>query len=220
MSINEDHIWAPMPDSEIRKRAETYIADLGLHDVVLQSGAHELSVFSPTSKLYILAHGHSQMPLFTNKNGRWSATQVAKMLEGDGLPKDQRDIELLVCHAGQSVNDKQTGAKLLRINEEVAKAKAESRGIDKLRTRFDKTAAKGTGPAFFESNPATLLLPLAAELAQALKYQGFSNFRIISYKCPVAQFSAGGHVHLDLSSKGGKWGVRAKDNPSYRVVWQ
>lgn len=220
MKISKDHIWGPMPDKEMQNLAATYIRNFKLHDVFLENGACRLGDFTPQSKIYILVHGHAQMPLFSNSNGKWSATQLARMLEADGLPKDQREIELLVCHAGESVNDKKTGAKLLNINSQAQAAKAQGKSIDKLVGLFSKVAGKGTGPSFFESDPEKLLLPLAAELAQALKHLGYTNFRVISYKCPVAQYSEDGEVYLDLTKKGGRWGVKAKLHPTYRVVWQ
>lgn len=220
MLITEDHIWGPIPDVEMKKRAEKYIKDFGLHTTFQENGVCDLAKFSPHSKLYILVHGNSQMPLFQNSNGKWSASQLALMLQADGLPKDQRDIELLVCHAGESVNDKVTGSKLLKILAKFQIAKSQDKSTKEIKDKFDEVAKKGSKPSFFESDPETLLLPMAAQLAQALKLLGYTNFRVISYKCPVAQYSQNGYVYLDLRAKGGQWGVKASDHPTYRVVWQ
>ena len=220
MTIMENHLWGPMPDAEMKELARLYIRDLGLHATFLQNGACDLAKFAPQSKLYVLAHGHAQMPMFTNENGKWSASQLALMLEADGLPKDQRDIELLVCHAGQSVNDKATASKLLKIFSKSEAAKAQGKGTGAFDAKYAEAAAKGTKPRFFESDPEALLIPLAAQLAQALKRLGYTHFRVISYKCPVAQYTTEGHVHLDLSTKGGHWGARATDHPTFRVIWQ
>jgi hypothetical protein len=62
---------------------------------------------------------------------------------------------------------------------------------------------------------------MAAQLPQCLKHKGFTHFRLISYKCPVAQYSHEGHVYLDLRDKGGAWGVRADapENLIYTAIW-
>jgi hypothetical protein len=220
MVIEKDHLWAPIPDNEMIKRGTTFIRDFNLHDTLLKGGASDLSKFSATSKLYILAHGHSKMPFFSNGNGKWDATQLASMLEGDGLPKHQRDIELLVCHAGESVNNKSAATKLVKICENAKKASDQNKSKDKFIKSFNKVSDEsGTEPTFFETDPENLLVPLAAQLTQALKSRKYTNIRIISYKCPVAQYSQGGEVYLDLTKKGGGWGVKAKDNPTYRVTW-
>lgn len=219
MAIEIDHLWAPSPDDEIKSRANSYIRDLKLYDRLLQSGTRELGNFSPDSKLYILAHGHSEIPAFSNKNGKWTATQLANMLSGDGLPNNHREIELLVCHAGESVNNKKTGEKLLRTYQNYEAAKSGNRNVSKFKKLYNKINKKSTSPTFFEDDPEKLLIPLAAQLVQSLKYIGYTNVRVISYKCPVAQYSAGGEVYLDLSKKGGRWGVKAKDHSQYRVVW-
>lgn len=220
MTIDQDHLWAPMPDREMTDRAATYIKDLGLHDNLLKSGACDLGAFSPKSKLYILAHGHSQMPLFSNKNGKWNATQLAALLAADKLPLDQRDIELLVCHAGESVNNKTAGAKLLSIFDKFKKAQQDKQDTSALQKQYETVHKGSSAPTLFESDPERLLVPLGAQLAQALKDLGYSHFRVICYKCPVRQMSHGGEIWLDLSSKGGSSESRAKDNPKYQVIWQ
>ena len=140
----------------------------------------------------------------------------------DGLPKAQREIELLVCHAGESVNTRANARKLLALQAKATGYKNRGKAIPKsLKTKFAATAAKGQAPQFFESaaNAAKLLLPMAAQLTQALKDRGFTHFSVISYKAPVSQLVNGKTVYLDLSAKGGRWGTPISKAPGYRVAW-
>lgn len=217
-------IWCPGLDDEMRSRSQRYIDALpNMYPRVLEGGKGGLVNFDPRAKLYILSHGHSRMPMFTTKAGRWTAAQLADLLVQDGLHKDQRDIELLVCHAGESVNTREGGTKLMAIAQQASAAKSQGNNnkVETLRKKFESLSAKQQQPVFFETNPEKLLLPMAAQLSQALRERRFTHFRIISYKCPVAQFSPDGHVYLDLRPKGGDWGISA-DSPQgspYRVIW-
>ena len=54
------------------------------------------------------------MPIFrTNKT--FSATELADLLVKDGLSLDQKEIELLVCHAGESVNTEKRSNYLMKM---------------------------------------------------------------------------------------------------------
>lgn len=226
MPIQKDHLWGPLPDSEMRTLAERMIGKMKLHPVFQQNGACNLSEFDPKNKLYILAHGHGELPYFMNDNGQWSASQVAKMLKADNLPTDQREIELLVCNAGESVNDKKRAAKLEDLFGKLTDAKAAGKNIDAIKAQYNRSILKSTAPQPFEKDPEKLLLPMAAQLAQALKLEGFTHFSIISYMCPVSTVMTDEHVRLDLSGKEiapgvkGVWGAKASLFPKFRVVWR
>lgn len=222
MLIRQNVLWCVELDDELRHRAQRFIEALpNMHPQPLEAGKGGLEAFDPTVKLYILAHGHARMPLFTSSHVAWTAEQLADRLVADGLSRQQRDIELLVCHAGESVNSREGAAKLMAIRDEFLRAKQAGKDgkVKKLVQKFENLSAKLPQPTFFENDPERLLLPLAAQLAAALKRRGFTHFRIISYKCPVAQYNPDGYVYLDLTPKGGAWGVRADDHPEYRVVW-
>jgi hypothetical protein len=218
-------LWCPGLDTEMTDRAKAFIEYLpDMYHTPFEYGGGGLREFRPTEKLYILAHGHAQVPLFVTEKGSWSAAQIAEMLLKDGLSKEWRDIELLVCHAGESVNTKTAGDKLLAIRTQAKAAEAigKTGRVAQLKAKFEAFARAHNKQRFFESDPERLLVPLAAQLAMALRSLKFTHFRIISYKCPVAQYRGGPHVYLDLTLKGGDWGVSA-DSPkgrAYRVVWR
>ena len=215
-------LWCLEMDKELSKRAQRFIEALpNMFPRALEARKGGLEAFHPTVKLYILSHGHARMPLFTSASLSWTADQVAAQLKADGLSLEQRDIELLVCHAGESVNSREGAAKLMELRDQYRRAKETGKEgkVKKLVAKYENLSAQQPQPTFFEHDPERLLLPLAAQLSAALKRRGFTHFRIISYKCPVAQYNPDGHVYLDLASKGGQWGVSADDHPEYRVIW-
>lgn len=220
--FNQNVLWCPGLDPEMRGRAASIITALpNMYHQVLEGGKGGLGDFFPTVTLYILAHGHSSMPLFTTKAGTWTANQLVDLLVRDGLSHEQRDIELLVCHAGESVNTREGAAKLMNIRDQALKAKDQGKlsKFEEFKKKFAKLESQKQPAAFFETDPEKLLLPLAAQFSQALKNSGFTHFRITSYKCPVAQYNPDAHIYLNLTPKGGAWGVSADEQPQYRVVW-
>jgi len=218
-------IWIPGSfDAEMDERATAFIQAFGMHPQALHGGQGELGFFPPTTKLYILCHGDPNMPLFvTHAGGSWSAWQLADMLAADGLERDHRDIELLVCHAGESVNKATNGAKMMRLREEAKAARAEGNGrqLADAQKKFAGLRANAPATQFFEVDPTRWLVPMAGQLAGALRERGFMHFRLISYKCPIAQYNPGAKVYLDLTTKGGNWGESADSpkNLKYRAIW-
>jgi hypothetical protein len=212
-------------DTELTGRAQQYIKDLpNMWPHALEGGKGGLHIFDPTAKLYVLIHGHKSLPLFVTKGFKqgWTANQLAEQLRLDGLSLEQRDIELLVCHAGESVNTGKGAAQLAALREQNQKAlQANNKSkVAELARKWEALIAKQQPPKSFEDDPEHLLLPMAAQLASALRQRKFTHFRIISYKCPVAQYSGGRHVYLDLRPKGGQWGESADDHPIYRAIWR
>jgi hypothetical protein len=217
-------IWCPSIDSEMRGQMETVISTFPhMHKTPLEGGKKELGSFTPlTDKLYIIAHGHAQMPLFTCNKKHWNATELVDLLQTDGLPTTWRDIELLVCHAGESVNSVKVGSKLLALQQMGKDLKAQgvapgSSQFTKLGKKFDAIAAKGPKPSAFTSDDQ--LLPLVAQFTQALKNKKYTNFRVISYAAPVAQNFSTGEVRLDLRKTGGEWGEPLSKYPHLKKVW-
>lgn len=217
-------IWCPSIDSEMRGQMDSVIRSFPqMHQTALEGGKGELGAFNPlTDKLYIIAHGHSQMPVFKCNKKHWTATELVQLLMADGLPATWRDIELLVCHAGESVNSVKVGDKLMGIQQQALDLKAKgvtagSAPMNKLVTTFNAAAAKGQAPSAFTSQDQ--LLPLAAQFTQALKDNRYTNFRVISYGAPVAQNFSGGTVTLDMKTKGGAWGESLAQNPGLIKIW-
>lgn len=64
----------------------------------------------------------------------------------------------------------------------------------------------------------TALLPLAAQLAQALKSRGYRNFKLISYKSYVSTDYSNGIIKLDINNN--KEATPASLRPDLRVIWQ
>lgn len=215
------HLWCPGMDEEMEYIGLTYVDRMGLFPEILVGGSGGLDNFTASSKLYILAHGHSRMPLFKTQSGSWTAKQLVDLLVSDGLPKDQRDIELLVCHAGESVNTIENAGELMKLRAKALAKKSAGKDLSSVMRKYDRVQQRGMKPGFFEGEDASsMLLPMAAQLTAELKAAGFTNFRVISYKCPVAQYCPDGKVHLDLKDKGGSWGVSVEDRPEFRVIWQ
>jgi hypothetical protein len=201
------------------------------HKTHLEGGKKELDAFNPlTDKLYILAHGHRRMPVFsiTDSEGAprtWTATELVKLLYSDGLPTNWREIELLVCNAGLSVNTTEHSDQLLGLRENMLALKKQgvasnSPKMTPLKTQFLEVANKPQAHDEFKS--AAQVLPLAAQFVQALKthrHKGracpYTNFRVISYAAKVAQNFSEGKVTLDLRTESEieqkiateKWGV-------------
>jgi len=218
-------IWCPSIDVEMQNNMASVMHSFpNMHQTALEGGHRQLGAFNPQSdKLYILAHGHAQMPIFRCNHQSWTANQLVKLLRNDDLPTDWRDIELLVCHAGESVNSAQVGNKLLGVHKQAVTLKAfgfaaGSGPMNKLVTKYNTVAANGQAPSAFDSGDQ--LLPLAAQFTQALKDYKFTNFRVISYAAPVAQNFMVGRVTLDMRTKGGGWEEELAVHPDLIKIWQ
>jgi hypothetical protein len=195
------------------------------HPTALEGGKKQLGAFNPlTDKLYIIAHGHKQMPVFACNKQRWTASELVKLLNADGLPTTWREIELLVCHAGESVNSVKIGGKLMGIQQQAVSLKAQgvasgSRAMKQLEQKFNTTAAKGLAPSAFTSDDQ--LLPLVAQFVHTLKTHTppYTNFRVISYGAKVAQNFSSGTVSLDLRDRGGAWDEPLSKYPHLIKIW-
>lgn len=214
-------IWCPSIDGEMKGQMDTIIRSFrDMHQERLEGGKNELGAFDPVrDKLYIIAHGHEQMPVFTCNRKSWSADQLVELLKSDGLSTQWGEIELLVCHAGESVNSAQVGNQLLAIRQKL-RDKGITKGtggFKKLEAKFASAASKGQRPGAFVS--ADQLLPLAAQFTQALKNAGYRRFRVTSYAAPVAQYFGTGRVTLDLTDRKGAFGAELNDHPDLVKVW-
>ncbi len=218
-------IWIPGSfDPEMDKRALAFIQAFAMYPRALHGGGGELRFLLPTTKLYILCHGDPNMPLFlTHGAGSWSASELADMLAADGLKRDHKDIELLVCYAGESVNTRANGAEMMRLRSEAKAARAAGDDTRLLNAQQTFAGLRASAPPsqFFEVDPALWLVPLAGQLATALRQREYTNFRLVSYKCPVAQYNPDASVYLDLRKKGGDFGESADEpkNLKYRAIW-
>jgi hypothetical protein len=152
MPIEQNFLWSPKldGDTELTERAGRYIDDLNLYKRAFQGGQGGLGQFSSKAKMYILCHGHSRLPLFSTEGGKWTAAQVAQMLLDDGMNKDQRDIELLVCHAGESVNSIKGAEALSPIREKAMAVKDKKpEEFKKLQEKYMEMQVKFPKPQFY-----------------------------------------------------------------------
>ncbi|WP_375447327.1 hypothetical protein [uncultured Fibrella sp.] len=173
--------------------------------MLLSFGKRELKSFAPSGKLYIVCHGHEALPIFTNSMGKWTAENIAEMLELDGLSKEQQVIELLVCYAGLSVNSIERLKKIQALQSEAARlgaGKEQSAAIAAL-VRMQKEPSE-LKPY---SNPQQVM-PLANQLFNALTSRGYTKLKLISYKAKVSQAIDANGVLVDLPGYAGPKSVK------------
>lgn len=198
----KNYIWCPGADAEMTKCAANMIKHLGLVDTLFEGKGAGLEKFGTKAKLYILAHGHVKLPLFTTKSGKWTASQLAELLVAAGVNPHIKEIEMLVCHAGESVNTIASAADMssLMLKNKSAIKSGDMAQQASILEQYNEKVALSRSPQHYErgsepeaNTPEAIaeqslqLLPLAAQLADALKNQGLSNFVLTSYKAPVSQ---------------------------------
>ncbi|WP_147298039.1 hypothetical protein [Trinickia dinghuensis] len=204
MLRQQNFLWCPGVDDEMKRIGRGMIGDLMLDGTLYEGGATGLEKFSSNAKCYILAHANTDMPVVQTKKGKWNSAEIAAMLLASGLNPEIRQIEMLVCHAGESVNNAAAGNKLYELFRKYKAAQAAQNETlaAAVEAQYAAASALTTDPKFYEdgSNPFTesdeqrerrltkqseQLLPVAASLSDALKKLGFSNFTLTSYRAPV-----------------------------------
>jgi hypothetical protein len=216
-------IWCPSFDTEMTGLMKNFISSYpNMHPTAMEGGAGGLDAFESTGTLFILAHGNEQIPVFMSNKRSFTAPKLAEMLELDGLAKDWREIELLVCHAGESVNSAKVGNQLLDLRGKSLQAQEQGdmKNANKFRQAFGNVAKKSQPPTPFTRKDQ--LLPLAALFTQALKERGYTNFRLTSYAAPVAQYfhSKDRYLRLPKSSGEGTEFVLASTRPDLVKIWR
>ncbi|HVZ43848.1 MAG TPA: hypothetical protein VHA82_08560 [Ramlibacter sp.] len=223
-------VWSPLhAELTIMNAARDFRDEFHLHPV-WQGGteaATDLSQFSINSTIYLLAHGHGQMPVFMIDKQHFTPEQFVELLIKDKLRREHRNFTMLVCHAGESVNTKAAGNALWAIQQKNNALKAQIETLSAISGAAESTKAAaqitllegekrkvaaewGTviaGPAhrhaemfesFEQARMTEQLLPLAAQLSAAMKHRGFSNFALRSFKAPVRNSPTNGQICLDL----------------------
>lgn len=241
-SIFQNAVYLPVQDKKLKEVAENAIYSLpNMHPKILTGQPNPLANLSPNVKLYLILHGHAKLPRFVvhgdNHNPiSFAPAKLAEWIERDGLRKDHRELELLVCHAGESVGTKEIVKKREAIREKYHKVNASKKTEkqkqklqNKLKTQFDKL---GIEPSEFTKPDQWL--PLAAELVDELKKRNYTNIRVIAYKGAVRQrFGETNPYDFPLSryndTKTGKqWGggqvwveidKEHKPGKDYQVIW-
>ncbi len=220
--IHKNVIWCPSIDGEMRRQMDNAIHGMpNMHGTRMEGGGCDLSDFDPKGTLYIIAHGHTRMPLATCNNRQFQARELVDMLIRARLPRDWREIVLFICHAGESVNSTSNAQKLMDLRAKKPNdphARGAQRKIASLTKSYMSTQARGMQPAPFTSEKQ--LLPFAAQFTQALKSNGFTHFRVTSYAAPVAQSFGDGTIRLALEERGGMWGEPASHHPELIKTWR
>jgi hypothetical protein len=180
-------------------------------------GTGQLGSIKVTDRLTILCHGHGKLPLFVTHAGRWTAAQLAQLLVNDHLALAHREIELWVCHAGESIGTKQVVDKRFKQRDKLKQKVQQGKMSEKeASAKWDEFAQKGGAPKDFLTEQQ--VLPLAAEFTQAMKDRGFDYIRVIAYRSAVAQiYHEQDTVYLDSRHRGGQYGTKATEGD--RVVW-
>lgn len=225
---SQDFIWCPGIDKEMTECSENFIQHLHLSPRLYGAGQGGLEKFGAGSTCYVLAHGHAEFPVFSTKKGKWTAEQLARMLVDSGLNPDIKFIQMLVCHAGESVNNLETGSELYRLWLAYRAADGNAKKQKVILAAYEEAKKKGSAPTIYHDQTvdwfqkteleneermerqSKQVLPMSAQLTNALKQLGVNSFILTSYMAPVNQDAGpkeflSGHspagVRLDLTAK-------------------
>jgi hypothetical protein len=222
VQIEKNAVYLPVEDNELREVAKNAIYSLpNMHPEILTGKLQPLAKLSTNAKLYLILHGHSQLPRFVvngddggSNKGSFTAAELAEWIERDGLRKDHRELELLVCHAGQSVGTKQIVKKREAMQAKWKKIEASNKTSQKkaaLKQQLeDEFEALSGQPSEFTKPDQWL--PLAAEFVDELKKRKYTNIRVIAYKGAVRQRFGEQNPydfplsHYDDTKTGKQWG--------------
>lgn len=224
-------LWCPSIDDDIKGIAKQALKKLSdIYPRLLEGGKQQLGQFKPTQKLYVIAHGDPRMPIFrTNKT--FTATELADLLVKDGLSLEQKEIELLVCHAGESVNTAERAQALMTMRNKIVETrKINTAEASLMSNRLQAETQKEKRPEFYDAEHSSgRELPLGAQLVQALKSHNFTNLLITCYQAPITSTFNNGVVCLNLTGKKNLAGdaINSSDAPvtspeggRHRVLWR
>jgi hypothetical protein len=193
----------------------------GIHNIVLWGEGGALNQLVATAKLYLVAHSHDEQSKFEVDKTRWTADEMAALLESDRLPKNHRDIELLVCDAGLSTVTEALVGRFRRISAKhrAAAARGDTAAMASLdaqyKALFDK---RWEGVAEYKYN--WQMLPLAAQFVWAMHERGYRDLTVTCYKAEVSAYFTLGEVCLNLDRPGGKYRTYARLHPDLKVLWR
>lgn len=224
-------LWCPSVDNDIKYIAKQALKKLSdMYPRLLEGGKKELSQFKPTQKLYIVAHGDPRMPIFrTDKT--FTPTELADLLVKDGLSLEQKEIELLVCHAGESVNTEKRSNYLMKMRNKIVETrKVNADAATRLSNRLQSETRNEKTPEFYDAEHSSgRELPLGAQLVQALKNHNFTKLLVTCYQAPITSTFHNGVVCLNLKGKKRLTGetsdqtdvpVTCPEGGRHRVLWR
>ena len=217
-------IWCPGLDAEMQKCINSILSQ-PLWGVTryYEGYMKELHFVDKAEKLYIICHGHALLPLFTTTVRSWTAAEMAELIERDQLSKEHQVIELLVCHAGESITSVSNSKERFKIRDQALALKKAGKTAE-FEAMQNKFKAIEKDYRAFEARASAKsdeqLLPMSAQLINELKNRGYKNMRIISYGAAIAQYFYEGTVKLDLAGRnGGRWGEDASKHPGLKSTW-
>lgn len=174
-------------DYAVKQACRTSLNLPGVSGPVINGNTVALGTVDANAKLYIICHGHQDMPMFTVGKKNWTAKQMADLLESSGLKKTHREIVMLVCHAGQTLGDKSVINQRLALQSTYDKVKNATSG--KAAAKKEETINKFSelndqaSPTNFTNKDQ--VLPMVSQLIDALKAKKYDFIRMQAFLGPV-----------------------------------
>lgn len=216
-------LYCPSNGPDLGPLARSFIQDFANCDQTIHwGGANDLGTLNVNTRLYLLAHAHYEYSKFEDDNQKYTAEEMAELLVGDGLPVGLKHLELLTCKAGASTVTTVLMAKFRDLANKAARAQAQNdqKKLGKLLADFDKLKAKLPEASDYQSDDQ--VLPLGAQLAQALGNLNRKALIITCYKAPISYLFAGGEVNLivPLGPDEVPGPRRAAQYPDLKTTWR
>jgi len=174
-------------DGAVKQACTTSLNLPGVTGPVINGNTVALGTVDPTAKLYIICHGHQDMPRFTVGKEKWTAQEMADLLENSGLKKTHREIVMLVCHAGQTLGKQSVINQRLGIQSTYTKVKGSTGKIGKMReqraiNQFNELKDQASPTDFTNKDQ---VLPMICQLIDALKAKKYNFIRMQAFLGPV-----------------------------------
>ena len=174
-------------DDAVRQACRTVLNLPGVTGPVINGNTVALGTVDSTAKLYIICHGHEDMPLFTVGKEKWTAQQMADLLESSGLKKTHREIVMLVCHAGQTLGSEAVINQRVGLQSTYDKVKHGTSKKDALKKaetlhEFAELQDQASPTTFTDKDQ---VLPMVSQLIDALKAKKYDFIRMQAFLGPV-----------------------------------
>ena len=186
-------------DAAVKQACRTVLNLPGVVGPVINGNTVALGTVDATAKLYIICHGHQDMPYFTVGKQRWTAKEMAELLEGSGLKKTHREIVMLICHAGQSLGNEAVINQRVALQSTYDKVKNATTGKDAIKKadtlhKFAELKDQASPTNFTNKEQ---VLPMICQLIDALKAKKYDFIRMQAFLGPVkADLSNGIKVEI------------------------
>ena len=220
MPINKNVIYCPGRDQEFERLADSMLLNVpNMHQEPLWGGDGTLDAVSANVKVYLAVHSHYELSVFDAAGQKWTAKQMAALMESDGLPKEHVNLVMMVCNAGLALNSKKSQQAMADIRARYVQAveSNDQQAIAKAQRDWAAAEKKAAKPSEYDNAKQTL--PLVCELVDELKKRGYYALRVTAYKAPVAFIFQNGEVTLNMTEHGGQYGVPVSQCQDETVVW-